>query len=145
MNKQFAFVVSLLLTGALAVAQTAAPRPKTKTLKAQNATAAEKVQLNPQPLPPGAQKNTSTQNASKVALNPQPLPPGKMKQNTSAASKVALNPQPLPPGKANQNTSAASKVALNPQPLPPGKVATTTSVKAKKTKGSGGAASPAPK
>jgi hypothetical protein len=40
--------------------------------------AAGRVMLNPQPLPPGG----------KVMLNPQPLPPG---------GRVMLNPQPLPP------------------------------------------------
>jgi hypothetical protein len=51
--------------------------------------AAAKVALNPQPLPPIE------------ALNPQPLPP---------FEEVGLNPQPLPP---------IEEPALNPQPLPP--------------------------
>ena len=117
MKKRFAFVISLLLAGALAVAQTAAPTPAKKALKPQTATAAEKVQLNPQPLPPGAQKSKTAQKSpgSKVELNPQLLPPGaKANQNTSAASKVELNPQPLPPGAktasgANTNKTMKSK------------------------------------
>jgi hypothetical protein len=57
---------------------------------------AEKTELNPQPLPPGAR--TTASKADKVELNPQPLPPGKKVKSTSPAEKVALNPQPLPPG-----------------------------------------------
>src|SRR4051812_25506721 len=70
------------------------------------ASAASKVSLNPQPLPPSGDPTSA---ASKVSLNPQPLPP---KTKTSVAdsptSKVALNPQPLPPKPSGDPTSAAS-------------------------------------
>ncbi|KKB12575.1 hypothetical protein VE25_06535 [Devosia geojensis] len=46
----------------------------------------ETVSLNPQPLPPGIEKQ---------GLNPQPLPPG----FTNPWVRQGLNPQPLPPGR----------------------------------------------
>jgi hypothetical protein len=97
---------------------------------------------------PQAQPFPTRRPADKVELNPQPLPPGgkqKTSQNVSAGSKVSLNPQPLPPGgkqKTSQNVSAGSKVSLNPQPLPP-KVQTSqkynSNEKGKKVGAAGGA------
>ena len=77
MKKSTAFLVTLLLGGVLSVAHAGAralnPQPLLPRMKAQS-----KVQVNPQPLPPGGN----------AALNPQPYPP----------KLHPLNPQPLPPG-----------------------------------------------
>ncbi len=72
---------------------------------------ADKTELNPQPLPPGA-RNKSVTPAEKTALNPQPLPPGAKMKNASPAEKVALNPQPLPPG-AKAKAQTQRKVAAD--------------------------------
>ena len=83
---------------------------------ATNSKTQRKVQLNPQPLPPG----------SKLALNPQPLPPGaKADARKSQVPKVALNPQPLPPG-SKVSLKSQAKYKVNPQPLPPGSGKTAT-------------------
>lgn len=123
MKKLFTFVLTMLLTAGVVMAQASgdtgagakADKKITKT-----PSAASKVSLNPQPLPLGERK-AGGDPASKVSINPQPLPPGERKTGGDPASKVSLNPQPLPPkqGKTG-STSAESRVALNPQPEPPG-------------------------
>ena len=121
MKKLFTFVLTMLLTAGVVMAQTSgdtgagakADKKITKT-----PSAASKVSLNPQPLPPGERK-AGGDPASKVSLNPQPLPPGERKAGGDPGSKVSINPQPLPPGERKAGGDPASKVSLNPQPLPP--------------------------
>jgi hypothetical protein len=133
MKNHFTLAFTLLLTASLAQAQAgggtvAGKIAKTDKKITKTPSAASKVSLNPQPLPPGERK-AGGDPASKVSLNPQPLPPGERKAGGDPASKVSLNPQPLPPkqGKIG-DTSRASKVSLNPQPLPPkqGKIGDTS-------------------
>src|SRR3989442_9558772 len=96
MRNSFAFVLALLLAANLTFAQTSGTESK----------ASQKVELNPQPEPPGKSKAKTTKkgagnNGEKVTFNPQPDPPvAKQGANTKTAggSKVALNPQPEPPG-----------------------------------------------
>lgn len=123
MKKLFTFVLTMLLTAGVVMAQASgdtgagakADKKITKT-----PSAASKVSLNPQPLPPGERK-AGGDPGSKVSINPQPLPPGERKAGGDPASKVSLNPQPLPPKQGKTGSaSAESKVALNPQPEPPG-------------------------
>ncbi len=123
MKKLFTFVLSVLLSAGVVMAQAsgdAGAGAKADKKITKTPSAASKVSLNPQPLPPGERK-AGGDPASKVSINPQPLPPGERKAGGDPASKVSLNPQPLPPkqGKTG-STSAESKVALNPQPEPPG-------------------------
>jgi len=122
MKRTLAIAFTLLLTAGLALAQASGDSEK-KTekqhKKSGKATSADKVSLNPQPLPPGERK-AGGDPASKVELNPQPLPPKERKAGGDPASKVELNPQPLPPKERKAGGDPASKVELNPQPLPPG-------------------------
>src|SRR6266853_5989209 len=121
MNKIFAIAFTLLLTSGLALAQTSGDREK-KTAKEQKksttATPADKVALNPQPLPPKERK-AGGDPASKVALNPQPLPPKERKAGgESAESKVALNPQPEPPGVQSANKKKNVDAGKKKTPAP---------------------------
>jgi hypothetical protein len=50
--------------------------------------AADRVALNPQPLPPGHVTSTVTNPAAKVSLNPQPLPPKAMTTRRAAAAST---------------------------------------------------------
>ena len=123
MKKLLALSFTLLLGASLSLAQGSTDtgaKNTSKQAKSKTSTAAEKVELNPQPLPPGA-KSKSVTPADKVSLNPQPLPPREKSKTVTPAEKVSLNPQPLPPKTATgTGASAANKVSLNPQPEPPG-------------------------
>ncbi len=60
----------------------------------------------------------------RVEINPQPLPPKTVKSSVSNANpqvEVAINPQPLPPKNVRRVGGATrqAKVEINPQPLPP--------------------------
>jgi hypothetical protein len=96
--------------------------------------AADKVELNPQPIPPGHEVSVQqglSGGGDKVELNPQPIPPGhevSVQQGFGGVGdKVELNPQPIPPGhevsvqEGQTLGGVADKVELNPQPIPPGR------------------------
>jgi hypothetical protein len=86
---------------------------------------AEKVEINPQPLPPGGtvRRTFGSIRPADIQINPQPLPPKNVKSSTSSIqpANVQINPQPLPPKtvKSSTGTIQPSRVQINPQPLPP--------------------------
>jgi hypothetical protein len=101
MNKPLTLTAILVMGTSLAMAQAGGSKdPK--------APKNSKVELNPQPEPPGVQKSKS----GKVELNPQPEPPGVQKNSPP--------PKPKPQPKNSKPATGSEKVSLNPQPLPPG-------------------------
>jgi hypothetical protein len=151
MRSVLTLAVAALVGTGLALAQTGAGSTDSQVKTAESGKKASKTKVyrkGSKTTSGGAQGTTQTTSpGSKVELNPQPLPPGAQVSNpkTDAASKVGFNPQPDPP--VNPKTDAASKVTLNPQPLPPGKIETssTSKNKAKSKKGSGDTTTPVPK
>lgn len=107
MNKPLTLTAILVMGASLAMAQ-AGGSTDPKTPKGPKNS---KVELNPQPEPPGVQKSKS----GKVELNPQPEPPGVQKNSPPPKPK----PQAKPP-KNSKLATGSEKVSLNPQPLPPG-------------------------
>jgi hypothetical protein len=148
MKRILAVTIAALLLGSAALAQdTGGDKRKTAESKAvqksqkTDAQAAGKKTSSTRAVPQ-ANPFPTKKPSDKVALNPQPLPPGAKKASTSPESKVALNPQPLPPGAKKGPTSPESKVALNPQPLPP--KAQTASQKKSTSTAKSGKKSPSP-
>jgi hypothetical protein len=132
MNKPFTMTAILVMGASLAMAQAGGTKdPKNS-----------KVELNPQPEPPGVHKSKT----GKVKLNPQPEPPGVQKKSPPPKPK----PQPKPPENSKLNTGS-EKISLNPQPLPPGERKaggdpnTTKQTKTTTKKGPANANAPAPK
>src|SRR5258708_34694610 len=104
MNKPLTLTAILVMGASLAIAQAGGSKdPK--------APKNSKVELNPQPEPPGGQKSKS----GNGEVNPQPAPPGVQKNSPPPKPK----PQAKPP-KNSKLATGSEKVSLNPQPLPPG-------------------------
>jgi hypothetical protein len=150
MRSVLTLAMAVLVGSGLALAQTGAGSTdnQVKTTSGKKATKTKVYHKGSKTTSGGAEATSQTASpGSKVELNPQPLPPGAHVSNpkTDAASKVGFNPQPDPP--VNPKTDAASKVALNPQPLPPGKIETSSKSKnkAKSKKGSSDTGTTTPK
>jgi len=100
---------------------------------------AEKVSLNPQPIPPEVNstdrqldkkkvtrqpsaphvKRSVVTPGAKTSLNPQPIPPKERKSTLKPGAKTSLNPQPIPPKERKSTIKIGAKTSLNPQPIPP--------------------------
>lgn len=116
--KKFLAVVmaSVVIVGAACAQDTGGDKQKVSKSKTVNAdeksnvkTAAGKSAVTKGPK---AQPFPTRKPADKTELNPQPLPPGAKVKSSSQADKVALNPQPLPPGEkaAHKPVHALTKV-----------------------------------
>lgn len=85
-------------------------QPKLGILLVLLAAGTSPLALGAQPLKPG----------EAIGINPQPEPPGIQKQKIlKPAEKVGINPQPEPPLPARQKPLKPG-VGINPQPEPPG-------------------------
>ena len=91
---------------------------------ASNSVQPVREQINQQPGQQKAGRPYNNAGAEKVEINPQPLPPGGTVRSGAGSiqpANVPINPQPLPPKtvKSSTGTIQPARVQINPQPLPP--------------------------